>query len=343
MAARSLKRCKCNNCSVQGSGAGHRWSTFVCLLLFLCVSLLLGAIFVQPAFTQNAPLVNPPPDMNVRSEMLVSTDWLAGHLDDPGLIVLSVSSDRDFYLSGHIPGARYLSLGDIAVTRNGVPNELPPVDQLQRVFEALGIANAEDSRIVLYGERLGLLAARAYFTLDYLGLADHAALLDGGIEKWKAERRKLSYEAPHVAPTRLRISVKPSILVDTPAMRDLVQSKSSKITILDARPPDEFSGAALSEDVPKAGHIPRAAGLYWMDLLVSRENPVLRPPAELRALYAKSGAGPDREVVTYCRTGMQSAFDYFVAKYLGYRARMYDASIYEWSRQDLPVESSERK
>ena len=336
MAARRLKRCKCNNCSVQGSAAGHRSSTFACLLLLL--SLLPGAIFVQPALAQNAP-------PQTRSEMLVSTDWLAGHLDDPGLIVLSVSSGRDFYLSGHIPGARYLSLGDIAVTRNGVPNELPPVDQLQRVFETLGIANSNinDSRIVLYGERLGLSAARAYFTLDYLGLADHAALLDGGIEKWKAERRKLSYEAPHVAPSHLRISVRPSILVDTPAMRDLVQNKSSKIAIVDARPTDEFSGASLSEDVPKAGHIPRAAHLYWMDLLVSRENPVLRPPAELRSLYARAGAGPEREVVTYCRTGMQSAFDYFVAKYLGYRARMYDASFFDWSRHDLPVETSEHK
>jgi thiosulfate/3-mercaptopyruvate sulfurtransferase len=301
--------------------------------------MLLGAMFVQSALAQNGP-----PKIKARSEMLVSTEWLAGHLHDRDLVVLSVNSGKDFYTSGHIPGARYVSLSDIAVTRNGIPNELPPLEQigqLQRVFEAAGITN--NSRIVLYGERYGLFAARAYFTLDYLGLADHAALLDGGIEQWKAEHRELSNEAPHVLPSHLRISVKPSILVETPAMRDLVQNKSSKIAILDARPPEEFSGARLSEDVPKAGHIPHSAGLYWMDLLVSRENPVLRPATELQAIYAKAGVGPDRAIVTYCRTGMQSSFDYFVAKYLGYDARMYDASFYEWSRQDLPVETSERQ
>jgi len=320
-------------------GIGIRCRAFFSLSLSL--SMLLGAMFVQPTLAQDGP-----PKTTVRSEMLVSTEWLAGHLHDPGLIVLSVSSGKDFYVSGHIPGARYLSLGDIAFTRNGVPNELPPIDQLQRVFEAAGITN--DSPVVLYGERYGLFAARAYFTLDYLGLADHAALLDGGIEKWKAEHRELSTETPHVSPSdaspsHLRISAKPSILVETPSMRDLTQNKSSKIAILDARPPDEFSGATLSEDVPKAGHIPHSAGLYWMDLLVSRENPVLRPAADLRAMYAKAGAGPDRAIVTYCRTGIQSSFDYFVAKYLGYDASMYDASFYEWSRQDLPVEASEHK
>ena len=296
--------------------------------------LLLGAMFAQPAPARSAQPA-------VRSEMLVSTEWLAGHLHDRGLVVLSVSSGKDFYSGGHIPGARYLALGDIAVTRNGVPNELPPPDQLQRVFEAAGIGN--DSRIVLYGERYGLYAARAWFTLDYLGLADHAALLDGGIEAWKAEHRELSQETPQFSPGHLMISPKPSILLETPAMRDLAQNKSSGVAILDARPANEFSGAALSEDVPKAGHIPRAANLYWMDLLVSREKPVLRPPAELRALYATAGARTDRAIVTYCRTGMQSSFDYFVARYLGYEAGMYDASFYEWSRQDLPVEGSEGK
>ena len=346
MAARNRK--KCNSRFMRHRGTGIRYPAFFCLSLAL--TMLFAAIFVQPAPAHGRRL-DEPPKINVRSDMLVSTEWLAGHLHDPGLIVLSVSSGKDFYLSGHIPGARYLSLGDIAVTRHGVPNELPPVNRLQRIFEAAGITN--DSRVVLYGERYGLFAARAYFTLDYLGLADHAALLDGGIEKWKAEHRELSNEAvsteaPPISqidasPSHLRTSVTPSILVETSAMRDLAQNKSSKIAILDARPPDEFSGATRSEDVRKAGHIPHAAGLYWMDLLVSRENPVLRTTADLRAIYAKAGAGPDRAIVTYCRTGMQSSFDYFVAKYLGYDASMYDASFYEWSRQDLPVETSERK
>jgi thiosulfate/3-mercaptopyruvate sulfurtransferase len=296
-------------------------------------ALLLGAIFVPIALGQTE-------QPGVRSEMLVSTDWLAAHLHDADVVVISVSSGADFYTSGHIPGARYIALGEIAVTRNGVPNELPSVEQLQRVFETAGVTNT--SRVVLCGERYGLFASRAYFTLDYLGVADRVALLDGGIDKWKAEHRELSNETPKVAPSHLKISLNKSILIETAAMRDLTQRKSGKVAIVDARPADEYSGGKLSEEVSKAGHIPGASGLYWMKNLMSKENPVLRPEAELRSLYADL-APPGGEMVTYCRSGMQSAFDYFVAKYLGYEVSMYDASFYEWARQDLPVETSDAR
>ena len=126
-------------------------------------------------------------------------------------------------------------------------------------------------------------------------------------------------------------------------MRNLAQKKPGTVTLLDARPAKEFSGEQLSEDVAHAGHIPGARSLYWMDMLVSRENPVLRPEAELRRMYMEANAAPDRPLVTYCRTGMQSSFDYFVAKYLGYDPSMYDASFFEWSKKDLPAETSPSK
>ena len=128
----------------------------------------------------------------LRPEMLVTTAWLAEHLRDPDLVVLCVNSAPEFYSRGHIPGARQIKLGDIAVTRDGIPNELPPVEDLRKVFAAAGVGNS--SRVVLYGERSNLFAARAYFTLDYLGVAGRAALLDGGLEKWTAEHRPLSTE-----------------------------------------------------------------------------------------------------------------------------------------------------
>ena len=112
------------------------------------------------------------------------------------------------------------------------------------------------------------------------------------------------------------------------------------LALIDARPLQEYSGQRLSADVTKAGHIPGAVNVYSMENLVSRENPVLKPVSELRAIYRRAGVADGTRVVTYCRTGMQSSFDYFVAKYLGYDVRMYDASFYEWSREDLPVEKS---
>lgn len=271
----------------------------------------------------------------LRKEMLVTTEWLAAHLHDPDLVVLSVGATPEFYSKSHIPGARQILLSEIAVTRDDIPNELPPVEKLQAVFAAAGVHN--NSRIVLYGERYNLLAARAYFTLDYLGVAEHASLLDGGIDKWRAEQRPISNEAVRAKSAKLTIAPRPALLVDTQAMRKFAEQK---VVLIDARPAKEFTGEQLSEDVKKAGHIPGATSLYWMDMLVSRENPVLRPEAGLRQMYVQAHAVAGQPLVTYCRTGMQSSFDYFVAKYLGYEPSMYDASFYEWSLKDLPAETS---
>jgi thiosulfate/3-mercaptopyruvate sulfurtransferase len=277
----------------------------------------------------------------LRPEMLVTTAWLAENLSEPDVIVLCINSTPELYSKGHIPGARQIKLEDIAVTRDGIPNELPPVETLQHVFAAAGVSNS--SRVVLYGERFNLFAARAYFTLDYLGVAARVAILDGGLEKWTAERRPLSTEIPQAKTTTLVVSPRPEILVDTKAMRDLSQKKPGSVTLMDARPTKEFTGEQLSEDVAKAGHIPGAKGLFWMDMLVSRQNPVLKPAAELRRMYEQAHVTAGQPLVTYCRTGMQSSFDYFVAKYLGYDPSMYDGSFYEWSKNNLPAETSPKK
>jgi thiosulfate/3-mercaptopyruvate sulfurtransferase len=271
----------------------------------------------------------------LRSQMLVTTQWLAAHLHDPDLVVLCVAATPEFYDKSHIPGARRILLSEIAVTRDGIPNEMPPDAELQRVFARAGVGNR--SRVVLYGERFNLLAARAYFTLDYMGVAEHAALLDGGLEKWRTEGRPLTAEAAPMKPAALAIAPRPEILVDATRMKTL-GAQPRGVTLIDARPRKEYSGEQLSEDVRKAGHIPGATSLYWMDMLVSRENPVLKPETELRRMYAEARALPGGKLITYCRTGMQSSFDYFVAKYLGYDPAMYDGSFFEWSLKGLPIE-----
>ena len=205
----------------------------------------------------------------------------------------------------------------------------------------MGLRN--DAKIILYGERSGLLAARAYFTLDYLGLADRAALLDGGIERWRAEERAESVDVPKITPQSLKITIHPEVLVSAKALEAALNelAKKNGAALIDARPHEEFTGERLSEDVSRAGHIPGASSLYWMNTLVSKENPVLRPTDELRNLYAQAGAN-NADVITYCRTGMQSSFDYFVAKYLGYKVSMYDGSFIEWSREGNVVEKGAR-
>ena len=301
--------------------------------------MFLRALILALFAMAHAPFVTAQNNAEPKSqpEMLVTTGWLAENLSEPDVIVLCINSTPEFYSKGHIPGARQIKLEDIAVTRDGIPNELPPTETLKHVFEVAGVSNS--SRVVLYGERFNLLAARAYFTLDYLGVAARVALLDGGLEKWTAERRPLSKEIPQSKTGTLVVSPRPEIVVDTKAMRELSQKKPGSVALIDARPTKEFTGEQLSEDVAKAGHIPGAKGLFWMDMLVSRQNPVLKPEAELRRMYSAVNARADQPLVTYCRTGMQSSFDYFVAKYLGYDPSMYDASFFEWSKKDLPAET----
>lgn len=276
----------------------------------------------------------------VRTEMLVSTQWLAAHLHDEDMVVLCIASNQSFYAQGHIPGARWINFADIVTNRGDIPNELPSVTSLQQVFERAGVTN--QSRITLYGERLGLLAARTYFTLDYLGLADHAALLDGGLEKWRLEGRPQASEIPPIKRGHVIVHPRKTVLVELGEIREL-SSDVTHVTLIDARPREEYSGQRLSEDVRRAGHIPGSANLYWMENIVSRENPVLRSLADLRRIYENAGVKRNSRAVTYCRTGMQSSFDYFVAKYLGYDVGMYDGSFFEWSRENLPVETGSTK
>src|SRR5579871_3504240 len=122
----------------------------------------LVSLFLLPLIAAAAPAV--------KSDMLVSTDWLAQHLNDSKIVILEVSRDRTAYDAGHIPGARYLGLPDLVVTRNGILNESAPTENLKSVFERAGVS--DDSRIILYGDAAVLPSTRAYFTLDYLGHGD---------------------------------------------------------------------------------------------------------------------------------------------------------------------------
>ncbi len=267
----------------------------------------------------------------VRTEMLVSTSWLQEHLADRDLVVLYVGQDRTRFDEGHIPGSRFLPLNELVEQKKDSLNELPPVAELQTLFESLGVSDR--SRVILLGDRGGMYAARAYFTLDYLGHGDHAALLDGGLEKWIAEGRPLSRDQVHPVAASFTQRPRTDILVSTSEMRELSRSLSasdgSSYVLLDARPVNEFDGVVRSEAVAKAGHISGARSLFWKKLIRSDADPELLAPSQLKRLFA-SAVQPNQKVITYCRTGMQSSFSYFVAKYLGYKAAMYDGSVYEW-------------
>lgn len=266
-----------------------------------------------------------------RTEMLVSTDWLAQHLNDPKLVILHVAANRTAYDAGHVPGARFLSQSEFVVARNGVPNELPPAADLQRALESVGVS--DDTRVILYSDSSVLPATRAYFTLDYLGHGDHAALLDGGLEKWKSEGRAISKDAPATAQGHLTPKIKVQLVVSMDEVKDLSAKAASKTSpaLLDVRAAADYQGE-------KGSHIPGALNVYWMEDQVSKESQALKPESDLRKLYEAAGLAPNRTVVTYCNSGMQATESYFTLKYLGYDVRLYDGSMSEWKAKDGPVE-----
>jgi thiosulfate/3-mercaptopyruvate sulfurtransferase len=149
-------------------------------------------------------------------------------------------------------------------------------------------------------------------------------------------------------PLPFKPRVRVGAVTDLDVVRDVsweaANVSAPSVALIDARPAEEYSGERPGDGVPRGGHIPGAANLFWMQHVVSRENPLMRPAAELRRLYESAGAAPGRKVVTYCRTGGQASHSYFTAKYLGYDVVMYDGSYFEWSNAtDTPVESGAPK
>ena len=265
------------------------------------------------------------------SKMLVSTSWLAKNINKT--VVLHVGKDRKRYDTGHIQNARFVAWNEITTTRNGVPNELPPIEKLQKVFNEIGVGNAK--RIIIYGDNSGLFAARAFFTLDYLGHGNRVALLNGGLEKWTAEGRKTSTKTVKSKSVRFTPNprVKKVTFLDT--VKDVSWSvkniNASKVALVDARPNLQYTGEVPGKGVTRGGHIPGAKNLFWMNNIVNKENPVMKPKSELRKLYQSSGIRRNKTVVVYCRSGGQASHAYFTLRYLGYDVVMYDGSFFEWS------------
>ncbi len=267
------------------------------------------------------------------AKMLTTTDQLQSMLRDKSLVLLHVGGDKD-YAEGHIPGARLLRLTDISVTgEGGMRMQLPPVADLVKAFGRHGVTDT--SKIVLYpaGESIQS-ATRAWFTLDYLGVGDRASLLDGGLMLWKAQGRPVSTEpAPEVAATTFRVQPNPDAVVDAAWLTYRLGKPEMKMQLYDARLPQYYSGVDAG-GMPRAGHIPEAKNVPYSTMVA--EDRRLKPASELEQLLAAKKDGP---VVTYCHIGMQATVPYFVARYLGYSARLYDGSFQDWSaRTELPLE-----
>lgn len=258
---------------------------------------------------------------------LGSTPWLGGQMGSPDLVVLHVGTEKD-YAEGHIAGARLVQLAEIGVTdAQGLRLQLPVVDALQKTFGAVGVSDA--SRIVVYAGNPSVQSAtRVWFTLDYLGLGNRSYLLDGGLAVWRAEGRPVSTETPATVAATFTARPRPELV----ATADWIRSKLADpdFVLIDARTEEFYSGANAGS-MPRAGRIPGARSVPFPSVIGADGK--LKPKTELARMI---GSKP---VVTYCHIGQQATVLYFVARYLGLDARLYDGSFQEWSqRKDLPVQ-----
>jgi thiosulfate/3-mercaptopyruvate sulfurtransferase len=282
-------------------------------------------------------LLVPAQSPKLNESLIVTTDWLAKHLNDDSLVLLQVG-EKDEYTASHIPRAQFVQLADISTPRGqGLTLELPPVDQLKATFERLGIS--DNSRIVIYfGKDWVTPTARVFMTLDYLGFGDRTSILDGGLPAWRADGKPVTAEI--VEPKKGNVTPHPNnkLIVDATWVKENLSNPN--VRILDARAPQFYTGAEQGR-MPRGGHIPHAKNIPFSSL-VEDSNNKFKAPTALRDLFNAADVKANNSVATYCHIGQQASLLYFVARYLGYDAHVYDGSFEDWSnRAELPVEKGD--
>ncbi len=265
--------------------------------------------------------------------ILVSTGWLAARLDDPSVVLLHVDGQRAAYTQAHIPGARFLDLNAIAwAGEPDVGTEMRTPAEIEAALEAVGVG--EDQHIVVYGAN-PLAAARAWMTLDVMGLGGRTSFLDGGLGAWQEEGRPVSAEEPSFAPGSVTLAPRGGVMVDAEWIHARLGDPA--LTLIDARPDEEYTGAdnGLGGRV-HPGHIPGAYQLHWEKLVQSRPIHRAHSLEELRGLFRASGAADGSTVAVYCMVGLRASYAYLTARRLGYDVKFYDGSWRDWGSRDLP-------
>jgi thiosulfate/3-mercaptopyruvate sulfurtransferase len=284
---------------------------------------------------------------------LVSTDWLGEHLSEPNLRVVDIRgyvkktdlgngrqraeylAARDEYDEAHIPGAVYIDwTRDITDPEDPVPVQIAPPDRFAALVGSLGIGDA--THVVVYDHAGGQFATRLWWALLYYG-HDRVSVLDGGWEKWIAEDRPTTAEAPAIEPAVFTSKPRPDWRKEA---EDVLAASERGAFVLDARDGGQYTGA-IARGEGRAGRVPGARHLH-ADSLFEPESGTFLPDEKLVEKLREAGVPEDRDapLITYCNGGVAATVPLFALHRLGYKnLANYDGSWNEWgAREDLPAE-----
>jgi thiosulfate/3-mercaptopyruvate sulfurtransferase len=273
-------------------------------------------------------------------EALVSTGWVADHLEDPGVRVLESNEDPLLYHSGHLPGA--LEIDWTRDLNHPLRRDYLGVEAFAALMSRLGIS--QDTTVVFYGDKNNWWACYAFWVFQLFGHTN-ARLMDGGRIKWENEGRRMTREVHQPEPAQYPVPEK-----DETAIRafrsDVLSHLAVDGPLIDVRSPEEYRGERLhmpaypNEGALRGGHVPGAANVPWARAVA--EDGTFKPVEALRSIYeGEAGLDAGDDVVVYCRIGERSSHTWFVLRYLlGYeRVRNYDGSWTEWGNLvDVPIE-----
>jgi thiosulfate/3-mercaptopyruvate sulfurtransferase len=276
-----------------------------------------------------------------KPEVLVDTQWVADHLNDPNVRIVESNEDQLLYPSGHIPGAVQV---DWARDLND-PVRRDYIDKAN--FEALmsKIGATKDTTIVFYGDRNNWWATYAFWVFQLFGHTN-ARVMDGGRLKWEKEGREMTREVPSYPATKYSAPERDDKTIRA-FKEQVLAHQASKKPLVDVRSPEEYRGERThmpdypQEGVLRGGHIPGAKNVPWARA-ANPDDGTFKSSEELKAIYeGEQGLKSGDDIIAYCRIGERSSHTWFVLTYLlGYPGvRNYDGSWTEWGNSvGAPIE-----